>query len=145
MALTSQTLSEILSHIAHSGTTITEIMLLLMSNSRSGHPDIVHEVSCQTRDLLDALHAHPSTHSITSAWAQVAMKNTYNTEILSLTRPDSGLHYIALGITEDKICEFDIDDITERMSTGAPHLWELLDELLSADPCLRYKHDWARK
>jgi hypothetical protein len=31
------------------------------------------------------------------------------------------------------------------MSANAPLVWELLDELLSADPHLRYKQDWARK
>ena len=69
----------------------------------------------------------------------------YTSEILSLTRSDAGLHYIAKGMTENKLREFNIDDIIEQMSAVAPLVWDLLDELLSVDPHLRYKRDWAWK
>ncbi|GLB39303.1 hypothetical protein LshimejAT787_0604650 [Lyophyllum shimeji] len=73
------------------------------------------------------------------------MKVAYASEILSLTRRDSGLHYIAQGITEDRLREFEIEDITKQMSSHAPLVWELLDELFSANPRLRYKREWGRK
>ena len=73
------------------------------------------------------------------------MKAMYTVEILSLTWPDACLHYIAKGMTENKLCEFNIDNIVEQMSANAPLVWELLDALLSADPHLQYKQDWAWK
>jgi hypothetical protein len=69
----------------------------------------------------------------------------YTVEIRLLTRPDAGLHYIAKGMTESKLREFNIDNIIEQMSTNAPLVWGLLDELLSADPQHQYKWNWDWK
>jgi hypothetical protein len=73
------------------------------------------------------------------------MKAMYTAKIQLLTRPDAGLHYIAKEMTESKLCEFNIDNIIEQMSAIAPLFWELLDELLSADPQHQYKQNWDRK
>ena len=70
--------------------------------------------------------------------------NVYS-EILSLTWPDAHLHYIAKGMTENKLCEFNINNIVQQMSANAPLVWELLDALLSANPHLQYQRDWAQK
>jgi hypothetical protein len=44
-------------------------------------------------------------------------------------------------MTESKLREFNIDNIIQQMSANAPLVWELLDELLSADPQHQYKRD----
>ena len=69
----------------------------------------------------------------------------YTAEIWLLTRADSGLHYIAKEMTESKLREFNIDNIIEQISTSAPLVWKLLDELLSADPHHWYRRDWDQK
>jgi hypothetical protein len=147
MTLTQQTLDLILSQIAHFDTTLADVVITAMNNpdTRDSPSGVMGNISLHIEDLLEALHGHNLTCQKVSAWAHATMKTAYTSEILSLTRPDSGFHYIAKGITEDKLHEFDIDDITEQMSVDAPLVWELLDELLSADPHLRYKRVWARK
>ena len=138
MTLTHDTLDLILSQIVHSGTTLTDVVIMTMSREGSN-------VSPQITDLLEKLLRHKLMHEKVSAWAHTTMKTIYTAEILSLTHHAAGLHYIAKGMTKNKLREFDIDEIIEQMSVNAPLVWELLDELLSADAHLRYKQDWARK
>ena len=142
MTLTQETLNLILSQIALCGTTLGDVVIMAMSCPGHGS---VHDVSLHVENLLDELHGHELMHEKVSAWVHMTMKRLYTAEILMLTRPDAGLHYVAKGITEDKLCEFNIDNIIEQMSADAPLVWELLGELLSADPHLQYKRDWTRK
>ncbi|KAG6816472.1 hypothetical protein H0H92_003050, partial [Tricholoma furcatifolium] len=74
------------------------------------------------------------------------MMKTYQSEIASLSRHDKGLHYMTTGITEEKLRSFDIDKISQIMSTNAPYMWELIDGLLAADAELQLKRDtWRRR
>jgi len=128
----------------HCSTTVADAVIMAMSPT-NGHWGSVHDASLHVEDFLESLHGHTLMHEKVSAWVQMTMKAMYTVEILSLTRPDAHLHYIAKGMTENKLHEFNIDDIIEQMSANAPLVWELLDALLSADPHLQYKRDWARE
>jgi hypothetical protein len=55
------------------------------------------------QDLLDALLAHPSTHTKMSDWASSTMTKTYISEVATLSSQEHGLHYLARGITEEKL------------------------------------------
>jgi hypothetical protein len=144
--LTQETLNLILSHIAHCGTTVADIVIMAMcpSDTTDGR-GTVHDVSFQVEDLLNKLHGHQLLHRRVSAWVHATMKKVYTMEILSLSRPDAGLHYIAKGLTENKLREFNINDIIKQMSAKSPLVWELLDDLLSADSHLQSKRDHARR
>ncbi|KAG6822731.1 hypothetical protein H0H92_012757 [Tricholoma furcatifolium] len=97
-------------------------------------------------ELLDALLMHPFTQKKTLVWAHSTMTKTYQSEIASLSRHDKGLHYMTKGITEEKLRSFDIDKISQIMSTSAPCIWELIDGLLTADAELQLKRDtWQRR
>ena len=146
MTLTLETLNLILSQIASCGTTVADVVIMAMSQTDTrDNPGGVHDVSLHIEDFLDKLHGHQLMHKKVSAWICTTMKAIYTAEIRLLTRPDAGLHYIAKGMTESKLREFNIDNIVEQMSANAPLVWELLDELLSADPQHRYKREWDRK
>jgi hypothetical protein len=97
------------------------------------------------QDLLDALLAHPSTHTKTSDWARGTMVKTYTSEVVSLSGHENGLHYIMRGVTEDKLRRFDINTISQIMSAGAPCLWELIGGLLMADADLKSRRDKWRE
>jgi hypothetical protein len=92
--------------------------------------DILHHLIADTehvehvQDLLDALLAHPSTHTKTSDWARATMAKTYISEVASLSSQEQGLHYLVRGITEEKLRSFDINTVSQTMSAGAPCLWE---------------------
>jgi hypothetical protein len=148
MTLTHETLNLILSQIARCGTTVADVVIMAMSptDARDGSLSVhAASASLHVEDLLEKLHGHKLMHEKVSAWMRSTMKTMYTAEILSLTQSDARLHYIAKGMTENKLREFNIDDIIEQMSANAPLVWELLDELLSADPYLRHKRDLARK
>jgi hypothetical protein len=91
-------------------------------------------VNEHVQDLLDALLAHPSTHTKTSNWARATMTKTYISEVAALSSQEHGLHYLVGGITEEKLRSFEISTIT---SAGTPCLWELIGGLLKADGDLK--------
>ncbi|KAG6904271.1 hypothetical protein DXG01_011280 [Tephrocybe rancida] len=109
--------------------------------------DIIHQAievdsdANQVRDLLDALLAHPSTHRKTSEWARATTMKTYTSEVALLSCQDRGLHYMAGGISEEKLRSFDINDISQTMSAHAPCMWDLIDNLLVADPELKMRRE----
>ena len=80
--------------------------------------DIEHVEHIQ--DLLDALLAHPSTHTKTSDWARATMMKTYISEVASLSSQENGLHYLV---------------------AGAPCLWELIGGLLVANVDLKSRQE----
>jgi hypothetical protein len=93
--------------------------------------DILHHVADteNVQDLLDALLAHPSTtHTETSEWVRATMMKTYISEVASLSSQENGLHYVVVGITEEKLRSFDINTISQTMSAGTPCLWEHLSQ-----------------
>ena len=104
--------------------------------------DILHLITDtehveNVQDLLNALLAHPSTHTKTSDWARATMMKTYISEVASLSSQEHGLHYVVRGITEEKLRSFEISTISQVMSAGAPCLWELIGGLLEADGNLK--------
>lgn len=105
MTLTQETLNLILSQIARCGTTVENVVIMAMSPTEA-RDDVrpgtssVHDASLHVEDLLEKLHGHTLTHERVSAWVHKTMKAMYTAEILSLTRPDARLHYIAKGMTE---------------------------------------------
>lgn len=44
--------------------------------------------------------------------------------------------------TAEQLQEFDIDDLSSKMSILVPDLWSLLNSLLAADSKINYKHEW---
>ncbi len=57
----------------------------------------------------------------------------------------SGFHFSAKNTTENKLAEFKIQDMAEKMQGIAPVLWETLNVLLEANPKLTNKRNWARR
>jgi hypothetical protein len=100
-------------------------------------------VNEHVQDLLDALLAHPSTHTKTSNWAHATMTKTYISEVAALSSQEHGLHYLIGGITEEKLRSFKISTITQIMLVDTLCLWELICGLLEADGDLKsHREKW---
>ncbi|KAF8154632.1 hypothetical protein B0H34DRAFT_660621 [Crassisporium funariophilum] len=68
------------------------------------------------------------------AWAnKTAIQETYQPQILCLTRKESGFQLSATTMTEEALTTFNIEDLAARMEVLAPDLWALLGILLSAN------------
>ena len=63
----------------------------------------------------------------------------------TLSHKDSGFHFAAKTMTEERLKSFSIDAMATEMQNRAPDLWQLLKILLLADPQWAYKKEWARK
>ncbi|KAG6848383.1 hypothetical protein H0H93_000710 [Arthromyces matolae] len=96
-------------------------------------------------EILDILAKHPSTSKQLSKWAHAVTTRTYMSEIATLSRQENGLHYLASGITEEKLQSFEIENISEVMSKTAPGVWELFSRLLTADTQLQSRRERRRR
>lgn len=90
------------------------------------------------------LNGSEPTHHATLEWAHRTMSAVYSAEIMALAHKDSGLHFSAANMTEEKLRSFDITVLSKQMEDQTPTVWTLLDSLFSADPKLQYKREWAR-
>ncbi|KAF8167142.1 hypothetical protein B0H34DRAFT_812416, partial [Crassisporium funariophilum] len=77
-------------------------------------------------------------------WAHHTVNTIYSSEIMALAHKDSGLHFSAANMTEERLRSFNISVLCKQMEDQAPMVWAMLDSLLAADPKLQYKRDWAR-
>ena len=69
----------------------------------------------------------------------------YTTELTALTCPDAGFHFAAKKTTKTHLDDAQLTEMAIKMSTLAPSLWILLDNLLSADRAIEYQRQWKRK
>ncbi|KAF8168746.1 hypothetical protein BJ912DRAFT_862514, partial [Pholiota molesta] len=95
-------------------------------------------------EICNVLKDCEVTKSAILDWAQHTINTIYSSEIMALTHKDSGLHFSATTMTEERLRSFDISVLCKQMEDQAPTVWVMLDSLFAADPKLQYKCEWAR-
>ena len=70
------------------------------------------------------------------------MMATYVSKVSHLVQHTNGFHFMVKKTTAEQLQEFDIDDLSSKMSILVPDLWSLLNSLLAADSKINYKHEW---
>ncbi|KAF4566199.1 hypothetical protein EYR36_011614 [Pleurotus pulmonarius] len=82
--------------------------------------------------ICDALLHHPLRPDASLQWANEFVKSKYADEISALVDRDNGLHFSASTASAQQISDFRIEEMAKKMQVLAPHVWNLLDTLLSA-------------
>jgi hypothetical protein len=83
--------------------------------------------------ILESLAMNPGTSNETLHWAHKTTINTYAMQMHALIEKHSGQQFSARHATADNLKEFNIRTLAAQMRTKAPHVWQLLDILFSAD------------
>jgi len=96
-------------------------------------------------ECLAALASAQATKAETTQWALSTARETYRSQMATLSHKDSGFHFVVKKISEERLKGFSIDTMASEMEKLAPDLWELFRVLLSADPRRSYKKAWARR
>jgi hypothetical protein len=95
--------------------------------------------------LIDVFLEQASTHDMAvKAILHISMER-YTTELMALTHPNAGFHFVAAKTTETQLDDTKLTEMATKMGTLAPSLWILLDSLLSADHAIEYQRQWQRK
>jgi hypothetical protein len=100
------------------------------------------ELCCEVEGILKLLINHSKAGGFVTAWVRWRMSATYVSEVAQLVHRTNGFHFAAKETTAEHLREFDIDELSTKMSILAPDSWSLLDSLLAADLKINYKHEW---
>ncbi|KAF4562617.1 hypothetical protein EYR36_004011 [Pleurotus pulmonarius] len=113
-------------------TTISQIVITYLQRLSSNDDGCrIHEA---VEALLHALSNHRVSESVTRRWACETASSTYASEILALSKKESGLHFGASSARADQLNDFDLDGLATQFQATAPNLWRCYKHLLAADP-----------
>ncbi|KAF9817385.1 hypothetical protein IEO21_03526 [Rhodonia placenta] len=119
------------------------LVSLLLSDdaaSRSARDDITRHIS----PIMHILHTAQATRAPLQAWVHETVKSVYANEIIALTQIKPGFHFNARQATEQQLAGFDLEKLSDTMLTTAPHLCDLLSNLLDANPALKHRRERQR-
>ena len=84
--------------------------------------------------ILSLFKSLNGTSALTTRWVYRVAKETYRTQMHELTKKENGFHFLASKTTEDQLTRSTIEALSTQMQNCAPDLWQLVAELLMADP-----------
>jgi hypothetical protein len=106
---------------------------ILLTDTFIDHP-VTKSFSAQVEHCLEAFRVSTLTANNTSKWVFQVARQGYISQIQVLTRKESGFHFYANKIAEERLKQFSIDNVSKKMVELAPDLWNLLAGVLAADP-----------
>ena len=96
-------------------------------------------------NLLDSFLQNDLIYSTVSNWVISQAMKIYKKEMSNLTSKEHGFHFLTAKMTQQQLQNFDIEDIMNRMTVIAPHLWRLMETLHAADSRINYQRTWTQK
>jgi len=85
------------------------------------------------RCILDALLAHACRETVID-WAIEQACGRFRSEILHISRVESGLHFNASQACTANILNFDLEEIAQMLEVLAPCTWCMVQGLLNSNP-----------
>jgi len=96
--------------------------------------------------ILEIFNSASSTSKSTERWIFRVAETKYKAQVLTLTKKESGFHFLASKATTSQLMNTHIDSLGSDMKNIAPDLWRLLAELHAADPAANERRvDLAHK
>ncbi|KAF8193659.1 hypothetical protein BJ912DRAFT_848356 [Pholiota molesta] len=116
-------MNSILNLLDEHGITTTHFLLNLLKPDWARHhaaQNLINHVGEIMNTLLE--HSH-TTRQTCLDWADVTTMNILQEEMCLLTHKESGFHFTARKTTDSKLMDFDIQQMSVKMKTLAPRLW----------------------
>src|SRR5260221_10027433 len=83
--------------------------------------------------ILDALLAHACRETVID-WAIEQACGRFRSEILHISRVESGLHFNMSQACAANILNFDLEEITQMLEVLVPCTWHMVQGLLNSNP-----------
>ena len=119
---------------------------LLESPSLANHP-AVNRFKLEVPSVLKLLYNCPGTHTSMVESSHKFMTQKYSDEVTCLVSKANGWHFSAQHTSAEQLQAFSLKDMAQRLMVQAPLLWDLLGNLLQADPLRERRrtkeHDWV--
>jgi len=111
---------------------------LLNSPSFANHPTMLRFKS-DLSSILKLLYDCPRTSTSFVDTSHKLMLKKYADEIISLVSKENGWHFSVHHTSAEQLQAFSLEDMALRLMAQAPLLWDLLGNILQANP-LRERH-----
>lgn len=143
--LTHGYLEKILLDLDEHGSSVAELLLEVLSGSADEYQDQISSIAVKFTLIMNAAQKNAQCAHIVTEWTEKALTKVYANEILTLTKKESGFHFVAKETTEESLRSITIDHLAKTIEAKAPNLWRLLNVLSSADPKTNYQRAWLFK
>lgn len=125
-------ISGIVLAFTQSNISISDFLFTILTTSTNSERFLRTDLLIHGDAICDALLHHPLRPDASLQWANEFVKSKYANEISALVDRDNGLHFSASTASAQQISDFRIEEMAKKMQVLAPHVWNLLDTLLSA-------------
>ena len=119
---------------------------LLESPSLAKHP-VVERFKLEVPSVLQLLYNCPGTCTSMVESSHKFMTQKYADEVTCLVSKANGWHFNAQHTSAEQLQAFSLMDMAQQLMIQAPLLWDLLGNLLQADPLLKChctkEHGWV--
>jgi hypothetical protein len=88
--------------------------------------------------ILDLLLAHACRDTVID-WAVEQACEWFKSEILQVSRAESGLHFNASQAHAANILDFDLEEIVQKLEVLAPCTWGVVQAVLNANPVMHWR------
>ncbi|KDQ56406.1 hypothetical protein JAAARDRAFT_195051 [Jaapia argillacea MUCL 33604] len=126
-------LNAALTSLSDNGLSPAALILHLLGSRQPTNEDVVQDLISHVEEILEALSTHTVTKEISLEWARRVTTRECTQEVMKLVNKQTGWHFNANHATPEKMDAFQIPVMANLMRDLAPHLWDLLGALLSAD------------
>ena len=126
-------LKKVIKSLETHNVTASNFVLLLLQGNRLQDLPCTQNLINQADAILEAFYEHPKSSKSALTWASDLMKSRYAESVQELANKENGWHFGALRASAQKLQEFWIEDMAQKMEELTPELWDLLGLMLSAD------------
>ena len=119
-------LREVIKSLETHNVTASNFVLLLLRDNRLQDLPCTQNLIDQADEILQAFYEHPKSSKSALTWANDLMKSRYAASVRELANKENRWHFGALHASAQKLQEFRIEDMAQKMEELAPELWDLL-------------------
>jgi hypothetical protein len=122
---------------------VQEFIRVLLTEEELHALPPVQELFTHPTTILNLFLLLESTRKLTRKWVFDVAGFAYAEQIEALTKANAGFHFTARDVSVAQVEKCRILHLSDGMQKHAPDVWELLGQLLQADPILvqRRKRD----
>lgn len=134
-------LKAILDVFNDSGVSILTFLLNIIRFSNefeAKHAELIHEVLDKAGLIFVAFAQHSRSSQATGYWATEFTKEIMKGEVQRLSEKSMGMHFNATHAKAHQISDFASGQLVTRMAASAPHLWSMMQCILTSDPSRKF-------
>ncbi|KZT73985.1 hypothetical protein DAEQUDRAFT_761453 [Daedalea quercina L-15889] len=135
----------ILDTFAQAEVTIPRFVVSVLQSNQLTCQEATDGIVRDIDQLLHGLCEHACVRQSLHECIHRLVKAMYMDELRAVSKKDAGMHFNARRATAGDLEDFDVVKLSERIDTLAPHVSDLFDSLLDADPVLAQRRAWHRR